>query len=171
MAMCHHVFGAFILACVFSLFFICKLLFSNSALAVHNPLSSAISDSLPPNQFLCPPIFLLEGQFFLSIAQSQKDPLTLHYFPISFLYVLFSSVQFLFKCSFKSPMLDCLYISLIQHYPPKDVIPVSIQLSPFLKHKPKCSHLFSFLTSNLPAFLHLLLYGPHISNPPPHCHV
>lgn len=43
--------------------------------------------------------------------------------PFPFVFFVFSSVQFpLFKCSFKSPMLE--------HYPTWGVIPVSTQLSP-----------------------------------------
>lgn len=95
--------------------------FSNNALAVHSTFSPVIADSLLPNQYLHPPIFHEEGLFFLSIAKLQKYPLI--HFPFSFVFFVFSSVQFPpFKCSFKSPMLE--------HYPTWGVIPVSTQLSP-----------------------------------------
>lgn len=52
-------------------------------------LSSVISDSLLPNQYLRPPIFHEEGLFFLSIAKLQKYPLI--HFPFSFC-ILFSPI-------------------------------------------------------------------------------
>ena len=84
----------------FSLFSICEPLFSNNALSVHSTFSSVISDSLLPNQFLRPPIFLVEGLFSLSNAKPRKCPLIPYHFPF-FLFVLFSpiSLQMLIKIS------------------------------------------------------------------------
>lgn len=65
-----------------------------------------------PNQYLRPPIFLEEGQFFLSIAKLQKHPLIPYRFPSPLCFSLFSLGQSLFKSSFKSPMLE--------HYPAQD---------------------------------------------------
>ncbi len=107
----------------FWLFSICGLLFTNNSLAVHSTFSSVISDSRLPNQFLLPTIFLVERLFFLSIAKLQKYPLTAYHYHFSFLDPLFSSVQSLLKCLFRSPML--------KHYSTEDFIPVSTQLSPF----------------------------------------
>lgn len=116
----------------------------------------SISDSLLPCQCLHPPIFLVKGLFFPSIAKLQRYHLILYYFPFFPFPVFFVlSVRSLSKCSFKPPMfraspgLRCypgLYPAVTFFFFNTSTLPS--QLATF-------SHLFfhNFLTNSLPASL------------------